>query len=125
MFVTVVPSFFYFSVYIFFQRFCRICSSKATFSNCYFAEEESVTLNLRRPGGGDGCDGLKGHEVTVSHTEATVRLLRPLPDVTYRPAALPDCCAVDISELRRMRKKRVAVVMEGEAKRSRDSMDTY
>ena len=73
-----------------------------------------MTLNLRPAGWVP--------EVRVSHTEATVRL-RPLPDVTYRAADLPD--SVDISALRRMRKKRVAVVMEGEAKRSRDSMDIF
>jgi hypothetical protein len=64
----------------------------------------------------------------VSHTEATVRL-RTLPDVTYRPVELvlpqDGSGVLDVTEIRRMRKKRVAVVMEGDGKRARDSMDFF
>jgi hypothetical protein len=55
--------------------------------------------------------------------------LRTLPDVTYRPVepGLPQdgSGVVDMTEIRRMRKKRVAVVMEGDGKRARDSMDYF
>ena len=81
-----------------------------------------MTLNLRTTNA--PAPTSTPHEVTVSHTEATVRLLRPLPDDTYRQVDFPPD-GVDISKLRRMYKKRVAVVMEGEGKRARDSMDTF
>ena len=103
-------------------------------------EDESVTLSL---GGSSGLGGTKtsgrastfnapdvnSFKVQNSHTEVTVRLPGPdrtqtMPEVVYRAASPLVLPGTDTAQLRRLRKKRVAVVSQGEqSKKSRDADD--
>lgn len=84
-------------------------------------ETENVTIRLK--------PNISGH-VESNHVEATVRLPAPVPcNSISRPVDLTftERSDEEIAELRRLRKKRVAVVhpQEGVGKKPRDAMDGF
>ena len=80
-----------------------------------YSEEESVTVFLK--------PAVKTPEEDSTNISATVRLpARRSPEIIYTPVNHPPEIneIQDISQLRRLRKKRVALISDEGSKRSRD-----